>query len=152
MTSELQTRFENFFEKTPDSCWIWKGAITSSGYGAFAVQSKTIQQAHRVSYTLYVGLIGPGKLVRHLCHNRACVNPDHLLPGSDQDNADDRRAAGRSADGENANRGGLTLEHVRQIRHLLTQGAKQKDLARIFNISPQTISDIYNGRRWKYSK
>jgi len=34
--------------------------------------------------------IEKGKVVRHLCNNRRCCNPDHLDIGTHQDNMDDK--------------------------------------------------------------
>lgn len=60
------------------------------GYGHFFDMP-----AHRAVYMLMVGPISDGLLVRHTCDNRVCVNPAHLLLGTTQDNADDRRIRGR---------------------------------------------------------
>ncbi|WP_411572585.1 hypothetical protein [Thalassobacter stenotrophicus] len=46
--------------------------------------------------------MGDREVVRHLCHNRACVCPDHLAIGSYQQNTQDeneRRYAGRDSQG-----------------------------------------------------
>lgn len=56
-----------------DGCWVWGGAIATSGYGRVADK-----YAHRVSYELHKGPIPDGYQVDHLCRNRRCVNPDHL--------------------------------------------------------------------------
>lgn len=56
-----------------DACWLWTGAIISSGYGMlFRVL------AHRFAHELLVGPIPDGHEVDHLCFVRACVNPAHL--------------------------------------------------------------------------
>ncbi len=82
----LQERFEAKFYVTP-GCWIWtKGS--SHGYGSFRINGKS-RPAHRVSYELYVGSIPEGQVVRHKCDNPPCVNPDHLILGTQGDNMRD---------------------------------------------------------------
>ena len=48
-------------------------------------------------------LMGEREVVRHLCHNRACVNPEHLVIGSYQQNTQDeaeRLYSGRDSKGK----------------------------------------------------
>jgi hypothetical protein len=57
--------------------------------------------AHQVAYYVATGRWerqADGRLVRHLCHNRLCCNPAHLVGGTPAENADDRvaRRDGRS--------------------------------------------------------
>lgn len=90
-------RFLKYVDKT-ESCWLWKGSKLSSGYGQ-AVRpdaserwraGKPVQEgAHRVSYKLFCGDIPRGKLIRHLCNNKVCVNPEHLTTGTQKDNMAD---------------------------------------------------------------
>ena len=72
MTKE-ELRFWNFVRKT-DTCWIWIGPIMSSGYGML-----NRKLAHRTVFKM-VGLKAPSSFedVHHKCHNRLCVNPEHL--------------------------------------------------------------------------
>ena len=55
---------------------------------------------HRASYILHKGDIPVGKLVRHLCHVKLCVNPDHLALGTAKANARDEKDAGKLRVGE----------------------------------------------------
>lgn len=50
--------------------------------------------AHRFAYELWVELIPDGMLVHH-CDNPACVRPDHLYLGTNQDNTNDMIRRGR---------------------------------------------------------
>ena len=55
-----------------------------------------------VPIILNAELMGEREVVRHLCHNRACVNPDHLVIGSYKQNTQDeaeRKYAGRDSKG-----------------------------------------------------
>lgn len=65
-----------------DGCWLWEGAIDSSGYGeAFNHRLGRIDKAHRVVWEHYRGPLParPSALeLDHLCRVRHCVNPKHL--------------------------------------------------------------------------
>lgn len=74
-------------------CWLWNGSTGDTGYGTFRAERR-VHLAHRWSYEHHVGPIPDGLLIRHTCDVRACVNPNHLLPGTIGDNMDDKAERG----------------------------------------------------------
>lgn len=73
----------------PDGCWIWTGAEAGrqgARYGRIwagrrsAAGHPCAEQAHRVSYELFVGPIPEGLELDHKCRTTLCVNPKHLEP------------------------------------------------------------------------
>ena len=75
-----------------DGCWIWTGSLDPKGYGRYGVGSKLdgthrILRPHRFAYERLVGPIGEGLVIDHLCRRRACVNPEHLEPVTNRENA-----------------------------------------------------------------
>lgn len=68
--------FERFTERT-ETCWLWTGYISRSGYGVINIGGQPTP-AHRFSYYLYKGSIPKKKVIHHRCGNRKCVRPAHL--------------------------------------------------------------------------
>jgi hypothetical protein len=69
-------------------CWIWTAFKDHYGYGRFKVgghHGKPVS-AHRYAYEKLVGAIPEGLVIDHLCRNRACVNPAHMEPVSNEEN------------------------------------------------------------------
>lgn len=78
-----------------NGCWEWQGGLDKYGYGQTRFNGKN-NRAHRLFYTLFVGPIPDGLMILHECDNRRCVNPDHLKPGTNQDNLTDMANKGRA--------------------------------------------------------
>lgn len=78
---------ERFWEKVhkTETCWLWTGGKTGSGYGIFGIQGRD-WLAHRFAYQLLVGPIPTGFTLDHLCRIPLCVNPDHLESVTQQEN------------------------------------------------------------------
>lgn len=99
-----ESRFWKKVHKT-DGCWLWTGARSRMGYGAWTPSASGPQpwpkvHAHRFSYELAYGPIPEGTCVLHACDTPACVRPDHLWLGSRVDNNLDKLQKGRQARGE----------------------------------------------------
>ncbi len=83
---------ERFWAKVdkngPNGCWIWLGTRNNWGYGHFWLNKHKGHMifAHRFAYELLRTLIPEGMTIDHLCHNPACVNPDHLEVVTVKDN------------------------------------------------------------------
>lgn len=154
----LLRRFMGKVSPEPMSgCWLWTGAPsddTPTGqYGRFRVHGVQ-ERAHRVSWLLHKGDIPDGLHVLHRCDNPACVRPDHLFLGTNQDNVADRVAKGRSANmphpGEAHPMRKLDEASIRSIRELYRAGERQSDLARAFGIDRSTVCEIVNRRKWRH--
>src|SRR5665647_1275780 len=90
-TDEERLRLTGWIEvmrTLPTPCWEWKGYLNPRGYGRLNKDYK-YHQVHRVAYTVWVGEIPNGCMIRHKCDNRGCINPDHLEPGTHADNMRD---------------------------------------------------------------
>ena len=65
-------------------CWIW---LHGKSYGYGRIWADGEQWAtHRYAYCCVNGEIPDDLIVRHMCHKKACCNPDHLKAGTSRDN------------------------------------------------------------------
>lgn len=79
MTETARARFDAKWVPEPNTgCWLWTGAVSEKGYGAFWGGLDGPRTAHRWAWLLYRGLVPHGMVLDHLCRVRSCVNPDHL--------------------------------------------------------------------------
>ena len=131
-----------------EECWIWNGSIGSDGYGNLKINQKSVK-AHRYAY-LEKGPLHPELIVRHTCHNKKCVNPNHLKQGTHLDNMKDMVLAKRSRVGIKNNLVKLTEKEVFEIRSMIKTGLKDHIIAESFCVGRTTIRDIRRRKTWKH--
>ena len=153
---------ERFFAKVDktDGCWNWTACTYGRmGYGKFSVARSTSVSAHCWSYEYHHGDIPKGMVVMHTCDNPKCVNPDHLVLGTRQDNQRDMKEKGRAASGERHHNSVLTEREVLAIREMLKRfppspsGSSlaygiQTFLSKWFGVHQVTISNVYLRKSW----
>jgi hypothetical protein len=145
-----EQRFWSKVNKT-DTCWLWTAGCSGNGYGVFTIKSKNVS-AHRYSYELHYGEILEGLVVRHTCDVRNCVNPNHLLTGTQQDNITDMIEKGRrqSSIGIKNNSAKLSEDDVIEIRIFREFGFTQKQLGEMYGVIRETIKDIISRKNWSH--
>jgi len=73
-----------------NECWVWQKSL-KDGYGRMWIGSRAdgsrrLALAYQVSFETFSGPIPDGLVLDHLCRNRACCNPAHLEPVTQQEN------------------------------------------------------------------
>jgi len=150
-----------FFEKhagkieygAPSGCWLWSARIDRYGYGKVRARG-TSRLAHREAYE---AIHGPGSAnglaVRHKCDVRACVNPDHLLLGTNADNSRDMVERDRQAKGVANGNAKLTEDDVMTIRAEYVRRSSTHGLvalARRFGVHHTLIGFIVRRVSWTH--
>lgn len=138
-----------------DACWEWQGA-TRNGYGVMGLNDTTIN-AHRVSLELNLGR-ELTEFALHECDNRKCCNPYHLYEGDRADNYDDwnkRQSNGDEFQGTNNPNKKLNIQDVKSIKEKFSDDYSTKTemfdkIAREYDVTSNTIAQIYYGNNWQF--
>lgn len=146
MDTELiltQARFWNKVNVIPESnssaCWEWTGATISNGYGVASIGNGDTMLAHRYAASLNRDITN--KTVMHICDNKICVRPDHLVVGTQSDNMRDMLLKGR-------NNRKLTIAQVRDIK---SKELSRRDYALKYSITVGYIGEIQRGQSWGWA-
>ena len=133
-----------------NECLLWPYGYFSSGYGSIRKNGRA-RNAHAVMLEL---MAGPSPTTRHdaahSCGVRACVNPKHLRWATKSDNCMDKLIHGTHSRGERNWKAKLTKTQVLEIRELLEQGMLQREIGRLYGVSPCTVNAIRTGRNWSH--
>jgi hypothetical protein len=114
-----------------------------SGYANTSVSGMRVA-LHRLVYCQYIG--APldsikGLVVRHTCDNARCINPEHLIIGTQADNMHDRKLRG----GPTKRRLTEDMKYAIQTDYR-TGKYTQRELQLKYNLSSSSITKIISGR------
>jgi sugar phosphate isomerase/epimerase len=70
---------------TESGCHEWIHSCSGAGYAQRTING-VYWSMHRYVYMKEKGELLSNEIVRHMCHNRKCINPDHLEKGTHLDN------------------------------------------------------------------
>lgn len=130
----------------PSGCHICISHGTNrDGYPIINVKGRTLLIT-RYLWGELRGPIPPGMVLRHTCDNPNCINLDHLILGTHQDNVQDRVAKDRSAQG--SEHGRAKLDEL-DVRIILMSSLPNNQLAEIFGVDRKLIYNIRQGKIWK---
>lgn len=130
-------------------CWPWQRFLDKDGYGTLKHSGKHYR-AHRYSYDLHFPGLEGWMVVRHTCHKESCVNPHHLLAGTQADNIADQAVRGTTTRGERQGLSVLTEDKVREIRRQHLAGETSVAIAKSIGNSVHCVRDVLRGKTWKH--
>lgn len=158
LTEDQKGRFwdkVNIHESTKE-CWEWEGAKKPTGYGNVSFNGKHYI-SHRVAFELLNEFYPKQFIVMHICDNRSCCNPHHLVLGTIKTNAIDMLIKNRGiktanhALGENNFNAKLNPKKVRNIKKLLREtDMYQWQIADIHGVTQTAISSIKLNKTWSH--
>lgn len=133
-------------------CWEWMGGGNGKGSGQVRINYRQMS-AHKVAWELTHGTIPQGLWVLHKCENANCVNPRHLFLGTAKDNAEATIRKSRlrpdTMRSTGSKRHHLTMDEIAEMEARFENGESQAALAREFDVSRVTVSNILKGRTRK---
>ena len=146
-------------KKGPDDCWNWLAKSKIQGYGVIGHGGKYGKKilAHRLSYEIHKGKIPTdnseyhGYVVMHTCDNRLCVNPNHLILGTQKDNVRDMDQKGRRK--VVCKRGAshhMTSITNQQARDLYIMKGLYREIAEYIGCTLATVKSIKRQVTWSH--
>lgn len=90
----LPLKFTTRIDFRASGCWEWKGSRRASRCKRYVYPLYCYSYAHVMSYEAHNGPVPNGLEVDHLCHNKLCVNPEHLEAVTHKVNCQRRRNSG----------------------------------------------------------
>lgn len=154
----VNVRFATRFQVDAKSgCWNWVGTKNAKGYGVIGgeingkryVPAGANMLAHRASWLIFNGDIPEGEgahgtVVMHKCDNPACVNPAHLMLGTQSDNVLDMVQKGRKVSGtpSGVKHWNSSIKDQADIDLICSTEGQTQELAERYGVHVATIKKI----------
>jgi len=78
-----------------DDCWLWRYAVNKYGYAKVEMSQDGKRKAyllHRLVAKAYLGELHQEEQIHHSCAVRHCLNPEHLIPATANENMAEMKA------------------------------------------------------------
>lgn len=119
-------------------CINHTGCTQNTGYGQVRRAGK-LWLAHRWAAHIAHGPCPSGLVVRHTCDNRLCINPDHLIYGTQGDNLNDRKERHIYRKLDRADAEAIKLRLKSEV---------MRTIAEDYGVSIAMIHHIKTGKQW----
>lgn len=142
--------FLHLVDEGVSECVEWPFGKDGYGYGCTTHNGKK-ERAHRAQWERKNRRnIPDGMVVRHTCDNPSCVNPSHLILGTQSENIADQEIHGRKAKGVQKGGAKLTDEIVKVARQRVASGETVKSLAAEYGVHEGTMSQACRRDTWRH--
>lgn len=149
MYPKERVRRDILITKMPNGCHICISHSVDNSIGYIYSPSRKSRSMHRYVYEKVNGRISKNMCVMHTCDDKRCINPKHLIIGTNEDNRLDMMNKNRNAKGEATKSNKLTEKQIKSIRN-----SKEKNniLAKRFRVSTTNIRYIKARKTWRCVK
>lgn len=147
-TNTKKTRYNIIKYNINNGCWICVSHKPNGGYARIRYNGEQIL-LHRFIYEYFNKKLRKNQVVRHKCDNKLCINPSHLISGTNLDNIKDRQKRNRQARGEKIGNSKLTSKDIKYIKRSTKNGLQ---LSKELNVSHSTIYRVKNNQTWRHIK
>lgn len=119
-----------------------------TGYARYRANGK-LTRLHVYVYEQMFGSKPKGFVVMHKCDNPTCINPEHLMLGTQKENVHDMINKNRKASLEGIRNPMVRLTEE-QVIEILKDNRPQVEIAKRYGVKQAHISAIKLGKTWKH--
>lgn len=136
---------------TESGCWECTSHSRNwDGYTQMRDYKQTVR-LHRKVFELTKGEIEAGNVVLHTCDNPKCINPDHLVQGTQKQNIEDmvKKRRGYDRRGTQNPHSKLSERDVYEIKYLLKfTNFYYREIGALYGVEQTAIYAINSGKRF----